>query len=72
MFGLAARTPGRGQTRHDDSPYANASDYLAEQDLSESFALSPRGGGGEATLICQISCLKDVAVTAASDSISQL
>lgn len=36
---------GGGQTRRDDSRSANPSDYLAQQDLSESAALSPRDSG---------------------------
>lgn len=36
---------GGGQTRRDDSRSANPSDYLAQQDLSESAALSPRASG---------------------------
>lgn len=36
---------GGGQTRRDDSRSANPSDYLAQQDLSESADLSPRDSG---------------------------
>lgn len=70
MFGLFRRAPGWRQTRHDSSPSADQSEYLAEQDFGRGL-LFPRRNS-DAMLVCQISCLRDGVVPGAYEGISLL